>query len=119
MGGPGKRSAALYVEVTNRGDRSWAAPEPVVPLNAQIRFTFADGGPAGEWISKKMLLPLGIAPNENGYAIILVVDTDLPEPGQYRVDVSVPDLGWTFLPTTVTEVSSTGTPASGLPAATP
>ena len=104
LGGPMKKLAALYVEVANRDFEPWRLDDPAAPVDAQIRFTPADGGPVGQWIPKKMLLPLGIGSEGTGMAVILIGDYDLPSPGRYNVDVSVPGLGWTFQPTTVTEV---------------
>jgi hypothetical protein len=119
LGGPKKKLAAVYVEVSNRGFQSWALGDPVAPVDAQIRFTPADGGTLGPWIPKKMLLPLGIGSEGTGVAVILIGDDDLPSPGRYNVDVSVPGLGWTFQPVTVTEVSLDASQAGGLRPATP
>ncbi len=91
-GGPLTRSSVkhgLLVRLKNNAPTTWAAAQPVSPVNAEVTFvsrttgkTFATRG--------HMMPPLALSPSASGGAV-LVMD-DPPDPDEYELTVSIE--GW-------------------------
>jgi hypothetical protein len=101
---PPGNSFAVYVDFTNESDRPWRNPEPVTPLDAEIVFAETSGAGASFSRAKKILPPLGVTAGGRGAAIVLLGDEDLPPPGRYYIDISIPNMEVTVKPSNPFEV---------------